>query len=64
MKSKSIFLSLATLMILLFTTCNSEAQNTRQTTNATSEAKIEVIQFHSEHRCATCLEIESLTGKH
>ncbi len=61
MKSKSIFYSFATLLMLLFTSCNSEAQNTKQTSTATSDAKIEVIQFHSEHRCMTCNKIESLT---
>lgn len=47
-------------MMLLFTACNSEAQNTKQTSNSTTEAKIEVIQFHSEHRCMTCTKIEAL----
>lgn len=61
MKSKSIFYSLATLLLLLFTVCNSEAQNTKQTSTATTDAKIEVIQFHSEHRCMTCNKIEELT---
>lgn len=61
MKSKRIFYSFATLILLLFTACNSEAQNTKQTSTATSDAKIEVIQFHSEHRCMTCNKIESLT---
>lgn len=27
----------------------------------TKKAEIEVIQFHSEHRCATCLKIEEMT---
>ena len=57
----NIFFSLATVMMLLFTACNSEAQNTKQTSNATTEAKIEIIQFHSEHRCMTCNKIETLT---
>lgn len=61
MKSKNIFFSFATLMMLLFTACNSEAQNTKQTSTATPDAKIEVIQFHSEHRCMTCNKIETLT---
>ncbi len=61
MKSKNIFLSFATIMMLLFTACISEAQNTKQTSTATSDAKIEVIQFHSEHRCMTCNKIETLT---
>lgn len=62
MKSKNIFLSIATLMMLLFNACNSEAQNTtKQTSIATADAKIEVIQFHSEHRCMTCNKIEKLS---
>ena len=61
MNSKNIFLSFATLMLLLFTACNSEAQNTKQTSKATSDVKIEVIQFHSEHRCVTCKKIEELS---
>jgi maltose-binding protein MalE len=61
MKSRNIFYSLATLMMLLLTACNSEAQNTKQTSTATTDAKIEVIQFHSEHRCMTCNKIETLT---
>jgi hypothetical protein len=63
MNTKNIFLSLATLMMLLFTACNSETPNTKQTSTATatSDAKIEVIQFHSEHRCMTCNKIETLT---
>lgn len=61
MNTKNIFLSFATLVMLLLTACNSEAQNTKQTSTTTSDAKIEVIQFHSEHRCMTCNKIESLT---
>jgi ABC-type glycerol-3-phosphate transport system substrate-binding protein len=61
MNSKNIFLSIATLMMLLLTACNSEAQNAKQTSTATTDAKIEVIQFHSEHRCMTCNKIEKLS---
>ncbi|MCC7332756.1 MAG: hypothetical protein IT232_09125 [Flavobacteriales bacterium] len=61
MNTKNIFLSFATLMILLFTACNSEAQNTKQTSSSNADVKIEVIQFHSEHRCMTCNKIETLT---
>jgi hypothetical protein len=61
MNTKNIFLSVATLMMLLFTACNSEAQNAKQTSTATTDAKIEVIQFHSEHRCMTCNKIEKLS---
>lgn len=61
MNSKNIFLSVATLMMLLFTACSSEAQNSDQTSTTASDAKIEVIQFHSEHRCMTCKKIEELS---
>lgn len=45
--------------MLLISACKSDAQNTKL--NSKSEAKMEVIQFHSEHRCMTCNKIESLT---
>jgi len=61
MKLKDKFMSLATLIMLLFTACSSEAQNTMQTSSLASDVKIEVIQFHSEHRCMTCNRIEFLT---
>ena len=60
-KSHNIFLSLATLMMLLFSACNSEAQNTKQEGSTATTTKIEIIQFHSEHRCMTCNKIEELT---
>lgn len=63
MKSKHIYLPLLTLIMLLFTSCNSEAQNKTSTTNLVSDAKIEVIQFHSQNRCMTCKKIEALTKK-
>jgi hypothetical protein len=61
MKTKHTFLSFVVVIILLFTACNSEAQNAKQKSNSKTEAKIEVIQFHSEHRCVTCNKIETLT---
>lgn len=60
MKTKIFFLSFTTLIMLLFTTFNSEAQNKKQTTTTASVNKVEMIQFHSEHRCVTCLKIETL----
>lgn len=61
MKSKNILFSLVTLMVVLFTACNSEAQSTKRTSSPNAEVKIEIIQFHSEHRCMTCNKIEALT---
>ncbi|MBK8502918.1 MAG: hypothetical protein IPL46_12310 [Saprospiraceae bacterium] len=60
MKSKNIFLSLASLM-LVFTACSSEAQTNSPAVKSKSGAAIEVIQFHSEHRCMTCNKIEELS---
>jgi hypothetical protein len=61
MKTKHIFFSLATMLMLLFTACNSEAQNGNQSQSTAKVSRIEIIQFHSEHRCMTCLKIEELT---
>jgi hypothetical protein len=45
------------LAAFVLTSCNSKAQqNSNQTT-----ATIQVLQFHLEHRCVTCLKIEKLT---
>jgi hypothetical protein len=60
MKSKNIFLTLATFM-LLFTAYSIHAQNTKKPSATSAPAKIEVVQFHSEHRCMTCNKIEELT---
>lgn len=61
MHPTNVFTSIAALMILLFTACSGESQNTKQISNVSSQAKIEVIQFHSEHRCMTCNKIEKLS---
>lgn len=58
---KTRILSTAILLIaLVFASCNSQAQNAK-TTDKKATAKLEVIQFHSEHRCTTCNKIEELT---
>ncbi len=44
----------------MFTASISEAQQIKPAVTA-SKPTIEVIQFHSEHRCVTCLKIEKLT---
>lgn len=45
------------LLGLMLTSVDSIAQQTKQTQAST----IEVIQFHSEHRCVTCVQIEKMT---
>lgn len=61
MKSKITTLLFALPIIMLFSACTSEAQNTNQTAISTSDGSIEIIQFHSEHRCMTCNKIEEFT---
>lgn len=54
---KSIALQFLLLTSLLFTACKSDAQ---KWVGPAGVAKIEVIDFHSTHRCKTCLAIESV----
>lgn len=44
----------------MFSASKTEAQQSKPAVKA-SKPTIEVIQFHSEHRCVTCLKIEKLT---
>jgi len=50
---------------ILFTSCLSEAQNSKSekvsSTISSSTGNIEIIQFHSENRCMTCKKIEEVT---
>jgi hypothetical protein len=57
----TIFLSF--FVLFLFQSC--QAQSDRSKTMATNEnaAKIEVLDFHTTHRCQTCLKIEDNTTK-
>jgi len=59
MLSKKFIFSVAALMMLLFNTNIGKAQSNKP--RVTAVATIEVIQFHSEHRCITCKKIEALT---
>lgn len=55
----TFFLSLSFMFSLLFYSCSSEAQSTKSAPVETIQ-QLEVIQFHSEHRCKTCNNIEDL----
>jgi hypothetical protein len=55
---KSIFHLLVFASLMVLTTINSYAQITKVKAEITG---VQVIQFHSEHRCVTCNKIESLT---
>ena len=50
---KTILTSVLATFMILFVSHNGNAQ--------TAKSNIEVIQFHSEHRCMTCNKIEKLT---
>jgi hypothetical protein len=56
---KKQFSSFVVLLSLLLVSCQSIGQNDTKQKSSTT-ATIEVIQFHLEHRCVTCLKIEKL----
>ncbi|HKJ06967.1 MAG TPA: nitrophenyl compound nitroreductase subunit ArsF family protein [Flavobacteriaceae bacterium] len=58
MKTFKFFTVLA--ISLIITSCNSQDKN-RITTSDKSISKIEVVDFHSTHRCMTCNAIEANT---
>jgi len=59
---KNILTSVFATFMLLIISCEGNSQTKKATEKtATSKATIEVIQFHSEHRCMTCNKIEKLT---
>jgi phosphoribosylanthranilate isomerase len=55
-----ILISVFATFMLLFISNFGNAQ-TKKTTVASTKTNIEIIQFHSEHRCMTCNKIEELT---
>lgn len=60
MKRLSIQLSLLALLLLL-ASVNATAQTTKAAAKPAN--RVEVLDFHTNHRCATCIEIEKLTKK-
>jgi len=64
MMNRKIIFSMMLSIALAFVSCKKETQATDSTETKTSvlisEAPIQLIQFHSEHRCMTCSKIESL----
>ena len=60
MHKRLIYLVLA----FVFSSCQNKSQNITDKAYVSefkSKPGIEVIQFHSEHRCQTCLDIEEMT---
>jgi cytoplasmic iron level regulating protein YaaA (DUF328/UPF0246 family) len=41
--------------------CISSVASAQTNVTSTAKSNVEIIQFHSEHRCVTCLKIEELT---
>jgi hypothetical protein len=58
--TKSIFTSVFATLMLLFVSYNSNGQNTKKETQKAEVSTVQIIQFHSEHRCMTCNKIETL----
>ena len=59
---KNLSFKLFAVIVLFISACNSqEKEKQKETVVVTSKPTIEVIQFHSEHRCITCMKIEKLT---
>lgn len=55
-----IFLKIM-LLSLLFISCKNEVKEEANTnTKNTAQTEIQLIQFHTEHRCITCNNIEKL----
>ena len=59
-KMKTIPALTITLILALFLAFSFADAQTRSA-GTTNTSTIEIIQFHSEHRCFTCLKIEELT---
>lgn len=57
-----IFLILfLTVSFFALTACDNKNPQAGKVVSLKLNSNVEVIQFHSEHRCATCLKIEKLT---
>jgi hypothetical protein len=41
--------------------CMASVASAQINVTSTAKSNVEIIQFHSEHRCVTCLKIEELT---
>ena len=57
---KLLFFASVVMMMAFFTNCTAQP-NPKYTAQASGPDRIEVLDFHNEHRCVTCLKIEELT---
>ena len=58
MKSK---ISILVTLFTLFISCKNEVKEEKVPTENTVQTEIQLIQFHTEHRCITCNNIEKLS---
>ena len=58
MKSKIIIL---VMLFITFFSCKNEAKEETKISENTVQTDIQLIQFHTEHRCVTCNNIEKLS---
>lgn len=58
MKSK---ISILVALFTLFISCKNKVKEEKSTSENTFQTEIQLIQFHSEHRCVTCNNIEKLS---
>lgn len=60
---KSIFYTIFLSISLFISACSGKAQNQNQKelVQVTGPNRIEILDFHNEHRCVSCLDIEKYT---
>ncbi|MBL7955177.1 MAG: hypothetical protein JNJ91_09055 [Flavobacteriales bacterium] len=58
---KHLFTLTLLALIGLLTACESRAQQPGKAQASATATRIDVIDFHTDHRCKTCLTIEGLT---
>ena len=68
MNLQKLTIPLIFIALMMMFACKNEAKNDHEknidvNTEMKSDATVQIIQFHSEHRCMTCNKIESLTKK-
>ena len=57
----TIFKSILLVITFFVISCNSNAQHAQKESVSSGTKRIEVLYFHSQHRCTTCLNIEKYT---
>lgn len=58
---KNYLFIILVISFFLFTACDNKKPLAGQDVSDKVNSPVEVIQFHSEHRCVTCIKIEKLS---